>query len=239
MASLLRTVKVFNDGSIEVEAAQVPPPSYRVRKWGDPIMAKEYNCDVNVIKTTNFQRVCMYVPLTSTWSVVENHVVLGRAEMNALINIQTKWGKHTSDTFDQMMNWLVFDGEATRPYWGGKWKTATLFKTGTMLWGGQLVQIGERKTFLTATPGNTKKRQIEMGKVVTFTKADLAKLIAGTITPQSHPHLIPQCSAAGGNNVFNPTPRGNTMFSPIWGGEWAKVNMARDWYIPLECLEPA
>jgi hypothetical protein len=57
------------------------------------------------------------------------------------------------------------------------------------------------------------------------------------MTPKTHPHLITQCSAVGQDNKYVVTPKGFTMFSPLWGGDWAKNLPSKDFYIPFECLE--
>jgi len=243
MPNLLLSFRIFEDGTFEVVEQGTPlppppPPAWRVRKWGDPVMIKEYGRDVNMIGTTNFQVICLYVPNTGTWSAVTNHVVLGRAEIEFLIQLQQTYGSGPADeTFDQRMNWLVYEGQGTRPYWGGKWKTATRFEYGTMLWGGQSVQIIGEKTFRTSTPNNATKRDIRMGLVRMFTKADFVEALAGRLTPITHPHLIPQCAAAGKDNNYNSTPKGFTMFSPIWGGDWGSNLPSQQFYIPFECLE--
>jgi len=208
--------------------------------WGDPIPSDEYGLNTaNVRGGSNFQVFPLFVPGTGTWSAIANHVYLGRDEMDYMIQLQQRFGNWDNGTFNSLMNWLVKDGEGTRPYWGGKWESDKAFEYGTMLWGRQVVEIVGEATFKTTTPRNDKSRNIRMGKVRMFTRADfeIAKQFGEQITPITHPHLIPQCAGAGKGNKFNPTPKGYTMFSPLWGPEWGRGATAVEaYYAPFEYL---
>lgn len=232
--------------SAPVEPVPTPDPQpepikylYWVKPWGyDEIMTNFYKDASQLNGGSNFQVIQDFVPDTGTWSAVSNHVQVGRREMDALIALNQKFGDPGSYEFYVLMNWIVNQGTGARPMWGGDWRKDSTFYYGTMLFGGQYVQILDSQTFYTGRPANKTKTNVEMGLIRSFEKSDLEMLIAGEMTPETHPHLIPQCTSVYGDNVLNWTPKGMTMFCPIWGTDWKASFKSKQLYMPFECLVP-
>lgn len=163
--------------------------------------------------------------------------------------------------FDMAMDWLV-RADKGRPYWtvdggwdDGKWSA---FRFGTIVFGGQMVQVevnerdepvvykfkarypSEEKN--SADPfwdnykvslGGNDKDGIEFYKLIGLLRTDMYK-----VSHETHPWLIQQCTSVSGDNVYNRTPRGLTIYHPVWDPrDWKLSSGGTSLYIARHFLQ--
>lgn len=188
----------------------------RVRKWGDPVLIDLLGADVNLVGTTNFQ-------------VVKLATIDGRGQpfFNDIAQFQTVDYdflyslQYPSDGFtvQQKMNWLVnhdlAGGAPSRPYWivDGK------LQFGTMVFGGQLVEIDPAsETYIGQYPNREGQEPIEMYRLLGMRKAEM-----GLVSYATYPHKVQRGTEAGRDNGYNDHPRGE-IFHPVWDSRDWKAN---------------
>jgi hypothetical protein len=179
---------------------------YRVRQYGTPEMkALGYSLAVQGVPS-NFAYVDVHIPGLGTSSIT-NHCRLSLADVAQHRALQYA---QEGSTVSQIMNWFYGDGEPSgRPYW---WHTATEARWGCILFSGGLVTIDRIETQYVKVPNSPDMALMEMGRIVPFMRSDFGKSIADLLAAGK----IQQASAVHGDDIFNPTPRGAVMYSPIW-----------------------
>lgn len=78
-----------------------------------------------------------------SWSANSNALHLTRTEINEIYNLQAP----DECSVAVKMGWLVYDGVAATPIWGGNWQTATDFKAASLVYAGQPVTVLEEREF--------------------------------------------------------------------------------------------
>lgn len=223
-----------------------PDRLYRVRIWGDPIMA-ELGFDVNdphvaedaVKGVGHFQAIGLYNNFNNEFGAISNHIDIQRDDIDNLIQMQVE------EVFDgklitpkQKMNWLcahrgnifMYDDAAD------KWETAPQIRWGTIALGGNLVQIERFEEIETKLPGEKKKRIHRMGRLAGFRKSDWIRPVDELLAEG----LVHRCFCIYQNNGFGDVPNKGVVFSPLfspkdWGFNGNKKLDAL--YIPEAYLE--
>ena len=206
---------------------------YRARNWGDPILVEQGELSAILARTSNFNPLPLWSD-SGTWSAVVNALIIPRDDIERLVDLQVQ------DTMKlkNKMNWLVHDGYAKRPYWCdglGEWSTAPQIWWGTILFGGQLVLTDGDETFFTKLPGEKEKRWVPMKRIVCFRKRDWG------VTHDTHPWLIQLATEVDHRDRFNSTPKGGTIYSPLWSPldwEFSGKHKPKAFYIPTDWLVP-
>ena len=140
--------------------------------------------------------------------------------------------QYASDGFtvEQKMNWLVNrETSAVRPYWT---KGTSRLYFGTIVFGGQKVQVeavnGAPVTYTRqgkykAEPAGI-VHDIDFYRVLGLRRSQFGDVLSGTITHESHPHLIQRATEAWyPTDRYNEYPRGE-IFHPVWSDEDWKAN---------------
>lgn len=199
--------------TIRRQSAATPPTIRRVRKWGDPLIgdtaklpASTGYSNFQVVKTATFGS-----DGKPFFNDLARYQLVDREFLESL--------QYASDgyTVKQKMNWLVNDdmnkNSATyeRPYWT---KGEPRLYFGPLVFGGQLVQLGEsvtRNGVFPNEPTGTPDHPILFHRLVGMRRSQMAM----GLTHGSHPHLIQRATEAGKNNVYIEYPRGE-IFHPVW-----------------------
>ena len=202
----------------------LPPGVFRARKYGDPVMVRLMGLDVNIINTTNFQNVDLFHPDPGAgFGGVTKWQKLGPAQMDYLKSIQPV----DAGSFSSKMNFLVgnrdlLGGRWERPYVteGGDWKDNnwTAFKFGTIIFGGQLVQVE------TDAAGKPKEYRFTSKYQGTSTpESILFYRLRGmrwserySVTHQTHPWKIQKATWADWSNGYRDTVQSGTVYHPVW-----------------------
>jgi hypothetical protein len=227
-----------------LEAAD-PVRLYRVRIWGDPVMAplgfdaaSEDLREGAVKAVGHFQAVGLYNKLTG-FGAISNHIDIQRDDIDNLIRMQIE------EVFDgnlitlkQKMNWLcshrgkifMYDDAADN------WETAPQIRWGTIALGGNLVQIERFEEIEAKLPGEKKKRVHRMGRLAGFRRKDWARPLDELLAEG----LVHRCFCIYKNNGFGDVPNKGVVFSPFfspkdWGFNGNKQLDAL--YIPEAYLE--
>jgi hypothetical protein len=212
---------------------------WKVRIWGDPNLN---GADVNLVDTTNFQAVGVYVKEIGQRGGVTNFIKIERGEIDKLIAMQIEdefmqkrsSRKRPKFWLEQKMNWLC-KGEGT-VYWheGGKgWESAPHISWGTIALGGNLVQVeGEEEIEFKVEGG--KKKKLRMARLAGFTKSHwswpLDKLLAEG--------LVHRCFCAFSGNKPRDTPKG-IVYSPFFSPQnrdFSGKTKPSAFYLPFEQL---
>lgn len=123
------------------------PYLLRARKYGDPVMVSLMGLDTGAMGTSNFQNVALFTE-KGGFGAISQFQRLDYSAMQYLVDLQPK----DAATLNQKMAFLCGErvtGAPDRPYWtrGGEWvdlyngNTQVLFDFGTIVFGGQPVQV--------------------------------------------------------------------------------------------------
>jgi hypothetical protein len=218
----------------KTEWAPLPPDTklYRALNWGDEPLVKQAGLSALFVGS-NFNPLPIFSN-SGTWSAIVNALIIPREDVDRLIELQVP-----EDDFPvaNKMNWLVYDGYNTRPYWckgGGDWKTAPKIWWGTILFGGQLVLTDGDATFFTKLPEEDAPRDVPMKRLVCFRKSDWGKKHI------THPWLIQKATQVDHKNKYSDVPRG-FIYSPLWSPldwDFAGGQQPDAFYIPTDWLKP-
>jgi len=222
-------------------AQPIAPTLYEVRCYGDPFMVKMMGLDTEFINTGNFQNVVLATVKLGVvnFGAVSQYQPLDSAAVQYLYDIQTADIKTVKQKVD---GWLGIGVEAGRPY---------MLKNGvntwgTMVWGGTKIQLqsdANGKPYEWVFKGwyqqedKTKvaKHDIVFVKPVFFRRSDMGRPLAELIAECK----IVRATEAWRNNVFNDTPQGGIIWSPLWSPEdWRVNNGASELYLAKEFLLP-
>jgi len=224
--------------------AQDTPGIFRAKKYGDPFMVEAMGLDTAFIGTTNFQNIDLFHPDPGAgFGGVSKFQRLGPAQMDYLKAIQPV----DAGSFVGKMNFLCgnrdLTGRPERPYWteGGDWKgTYTAFKFGTIVFGGQLVQvetdINRRPVVYTYT---AKYQQRDTKEAIAFYKlVGMRWSERKAVSHKTHPWKIQKATWADWSNGYNDTWQSGTVYHPVWAWEDFPANYPGPLYIAREFLEP-
>lgn len=229
-------------GMGSVEMFVTPNPAlesklYRVRKWGDPVMAG-LGFDVNVVGTTNFQAVGLYNKETG-FGAVTNFIRILADDIVHLRDMQFEQvvdGRKFNQ--DQKMDWLcsfrgkiyMYDDKLD------EWQSAPRIRWGTLALGGNLVQVDGFENIEVKLPGETRIRDHKMARLVGFRKMDRSRPLDELLAEG----LVHRCYCAYKNNKFGDSPKG-IIYSPLYSLlDWDFVGVKKPsaLYIPFEYLDP-
>lgn len=210
---------------------------FRVRKWGDPVMAP-LGFDVNVVNTTNFQAVGLYNKetgfgaVTNFIHILDDDIALLRAMQFEEVVDGRKFNQA------QKMDWLAsFRGKIYM--YDDKlddWQDAPRIRWGTLALGGNLVQVDGFENIEVKLPGGNQIREHKMARLVGFRKTDWARPLDELLAEG----LVHRCYCAYKNNQFGDSPKG-IIYSPFYSlldWDFAGTKQPRALYIPFEYLEP-
>ena len=210
---------------------------YKVRIWGDKELK---GLDVNIVDTTNFQAVGVYVKEILQRGGVSNFLSIERKDIDKLIAMQIEdefiqKQKRPGAWLAQKMNWLC-KGEGTIYFTkdGGKgWETAPSILWGTIALGGNLVQVdGEPEDIEFKTEEG--KKMIKMAKLVGFKKSDWYRPLDELLAEG----LVHRCFCAYKGNLPRDTPKG-IVYSPFFSPQdWDFSGKAKPsaFYLPFDQL---
>jgi len=210
---------------------------FRVRRWGDPVMAP-LGFDVNVVNTTNFQAVGLYNKETG-FGAVTNFIHILRADIDNLRDMQfTQVVDGRKFNQKQKTDWLcsfrgkiyMYDEQLD------DWEKAKRIRWGTLALGGNLVQVGGFENFKVKLPGEDQTREHKMARLVGFRKTDWSRPLDELLAEG----LVHRCYCAYKNNQFGDSPKG-IVYSPFYSlldWDFAGAKQPRALYIPFEYLEP-
>jgi len=210
---------------------------FRVRRWGDPVMAP-LGFDVNVVETTNFQAVGLYNKETG-FGAVTNFIHILPDDVDRLRDMQfTQVVDGRKFNQDQKMDWLCSFRGKIYMYDNGldEWQTASRIRWGTLALGGNLVQADGFENFKVKLPGETRIRNHNMARLVGFRKTDWSRPLDELLAEG----LVHRCYCAYKNNQFGDSPKG-IVYSPFYSlldWDFAGTKKPRTLYIPFEYLEP-
>lgn len=191
--------------SIRISDASPNQEVYRVRKWGDPVLVDLLGADVNLVGVDNFQ-------VVKTATIGGD----GKPYFNDISRTQTVDYAYLESlqiddeyTVEKKMNWLINrDGIGRRPYWMNG--TSNLY-FGPLVFGGQLVKLGEEMSAWGQYPNRSKEEWIRFRRLIGIRRADFGKY-----TYDNSPHFVQRCTEAiGTDNKYNEFVRGE-VFHPVW-----------------------
>ena len=221
-------------GRFTVEFGEpTPPPSgpagvYTVRKWNDPVLRDLGGWSYEQVQVENFQAVMLFTT-KGGFDAITQFQRLGAeygAYYNFLKSLQREQGGQYGG-IDQIMNFLVNHdadtGPKKRPYWNKDGE----FCFGTIVFGGQKVQVETHPDgtpvasyFTAAYPNRTQTEMIKFYKLVGMRKNQM-----GLVTHQTHPWLIQRATAVDKNENYIEFPRGVEHLSPVWDDrDWPSNN---------------
>lgn len=199
-----------------------PPGVFRARKYGDPLMVRLMGLDVAGLGTTNFQNIDLFHPDPGAgFGGVSKFQRLGQAQLDYLKFIQPV----DAGTFGSKMNFLIGNRDLTgapiRPYWteGGDWDGAwKAFKFGTIVFGGQLVEV---ETDASGKPRifqfYSKYQETTVKEWIPFYRLKGMKWAERTaVTHQSHPWKIQRATWADWGNEYVDTWHSGQVYHPVW-----------------------
>lgn len=202
---------------VNVRRTDASPTIRRVKKWGDPLIGDTAQLPPST-GYSNFQ-----VVKTATFGSDGKPFFNDLARYQLVDRVFLEDLQYPSDgyTVKQKMNWLVNDdlnkngAKYERPYWTAG-EPRLYF--GPLVFGGQLVQLGEsvtRNGVLPSDPPGRPPYPILFHRLIGLRKSEFARARNREITHKSHPHLIQRATEAGRNNVYIEFPRGE-IFHPVW-----------------------
>src|SRR5215204_1417758 len=130
------------DSVVHQTEIKIPESSgdlYKVKTWGEPIMAKQ-GFDVNQVKSTNFQAVKLFIEDGSCGGVT-NFLRIPRVDINKLTSLQVE----DNYKVKQKMEWLcsyrgsIYKNEKK----DDSWASSPLIRWGTIALGGNLVMVDD------------------------------------------------------------------------------------------------
>lgn len=193
------------------ESMAAPPAGYgvfRARKWGDPTLVREALLSTEIVNTSNFQVIPVWVPETQSFSAVKGNVSQydrSKGDITALISLQPSTGASLNEVF----NPLVGEGPG-RTWWADSdWSTAPVWYAGTQLWGGQLFAATLETFDVDLKYPNGLKARVACRKVLPFRRADFSK------DPARYPWLLNWFTVAFRNNVYSETFNGIRRRVPV------------------------
>lgn len=226
--------------SLFIRIAQVKTKTYRVKRWGDPVLIEQAGLSVNLVGTSNFQAVGLYNKVTG-WGGVTNFLNIPRVDINKLINLQVEddYEEKQPDWRRQKMNWLC-KTRGTIYFTGGAigWDRAQSVRWGTIALGGNLVQKDGVEDMLISTRGDSVKRWRPMARLNGFRKTDWSKSLNELIESG----LVHRCYCAYfPDDKFGDSPKG-IIYSPFWSPlDWNFIGPSKSqpgaFYLPDDWLE--
>lgn len=180
--------------NVSISISDAPKPTlFRARKYGDPIMKTLMGLDTGTMGTSNFQNIALFTE-KGGFGAVSQFQRLDYSAMQYLVNIQPK----DVATLNQKMAFLCGEriGSPDRPYWtrGGEWldlyngNTSVLFDFGTIVFGGQPVQVetlnGSPKEykFFAKYQNKTTSEWITFYKLVGLRKSDWTRPVSDLLS---------------------------------------------------------
>lgn len=199
-----------------------PPGIFRARKYGDPVMVALMGLDTVSMGTTNFQNIDLFHPDPGAgFGGVSKFQKLGPAQMDYLKRIQPV----DVGPFNTKMNFLCGNKDVTgnpeRPYWttGGDWfGTWETFRFGTIVFGGQLVQVetdaaGQPRVF--EFEGKFQSRATKE-RIQFYRLQGMRWSERDAVTHQSHPWKIQRATWADWGNNYRDTWHSGAVYHPVW-----------------------
>lgn len=214
-----------------------PRAIFRARKWGDPPLVQLAGSDAKMLEDTDANGSNFQVVQLATYDPIKNFLGFGSVSQFQYIGVENGpehlylQGLQNADadfTVKQKMAWLINgnvkpDGTpepAGRPMW---WKIRNGVKWlvyGTMVFGGQLIEVESvngvpveyiRRGKFAAQPAGY-EQDITFYKLKGIRRADFGKY-----TYASHPHLIQRATMVYGGraNNYSDEPRG-IIYCPVF-----------------------
>lgn len=220
---------------------------YRVRKWGEQVMATEGAFTLTIPKAapSNFQAVKVWSP-EGGWGGVTNYLKIPHADVRKLAAMQLE------DVFDEkelghnsildMEKWLVqkmawLCDEDGRIYMRAQaWKNLAEIRWGTIVLGGNLVTVEGTIEVRTKLPNKASVEKVKMARLKGFGKFDWKRPLDDLLAEG----LVHRCFCAYANDVPGDTPKG-VVYSPFYSPrDWDFCGKAQPkaFYIPWSWLEP-
>lgn len=208
-----------------------------LRRYGDPFMMEAMGLDTEYLGTSNFQNISLWTN-EGGFGAIDQFYKLNESAMAYLETIQPNDGY-----LIERMNWLcgLRVGTPKRPYWtrGDDWnKYWTAFEFGTMVFGGQKIQV---ETFADGKPIEypkwAKYQQRDKYETIIFYKLKCLRWVERfAVTHLTHPHFIQRCTWAtwntNPNNQYRDTIDSRVIFHPVWSPlDFPINNGATDLYI--------
>lgn len=201
----------FQFAGSPAESMARPPLGYgvfRAGKWGDPILVRDALLSTEIVKTSNFQVIPVWVEETQSFSAVKGNVSQydrGFGDMDNLIRIQPAMGA----TVQEIFNPLVGEDRG-RTWWSDSdWQTAPIWYAGSQLWGGQLFAATMETFNITLKYPNGSVTGVACRKILPFRRADFAK------DPEHYPWLFNWFTVAFRGNVYSETFNGIRRRVPV------------------------
>lgn len=195
----------------------------RARKYGDKFMVEKMGLDVAVIQTGNFQNIALFTE-RGGFGAVSQFQRLDKPALDYLMKIQPV----DACPFNAKMEFLCSEriGPPVRPYWtrGGDWKdlargnTSVLFEFGTIVFGGQIVQVEsvngvpKEYKFWAQYQQAPAPEWITFYKLIGLRKTDWARPVADLMAEG----LIQRGTWAGSGNSYHDTWHSGVVLHPIW-----------------------
>jgi hypothetical protein len=206
-------VEVIRHVSLDIRFPNTPAPTpsdiYRVRKWGDPVVADLMGGDTNMLPKPdegNFQ-VIQTASIGGDGKPFFNCINRFQKDL-PLSYLESIQYPSEGYTVSQKMNWLInYPTHGVSPYW---MKDSPTLYFGPLVFGGQLVQLGEQITVNGKYPNRDKFEPITFRRVIGVRKSELGKY-----TYTTRPDKIQRATSAHHPNIYSQHPKGE-IFHPVW-----------------------
>lgn len=189
----------FHFSEVLPESVVQPPEGlgvFRAKKWGDPILVRDALLSTEIVNTSNFQVIPVWVEETQTFSAVSGNVSQydrSKGDMDNLLKIQPSTGATWSDIFN-----VLVGKDAGRTWWSDSDPaTAPIWYAGTQLWGGQCFAATLQTFPMLLKYPNGSWASVNCRKILPFRRADFAK------DPEKHPWLFNWFTVAYRNNLYS------------------------------------
>lgn len=197
MSGALRLPLQFSEQ--DAESMAKPPVGYgvfRARKWGDPILVRDALLSTEIVDTSNFQVIPVWVPETQSFSAVKGNVSQydrGLGDMDALIRLQPPQGAPLQEIFNPLVG-----EDPGRTWWSDSdWQTAPIWYAGSQLWGGQMFAATMETFNITLKYPNGSTAGVPCRKILPFRRSDFAK------DPEKYPWLFNWYTVAYRDNLYS------------------------------------
>jgi len=204
-----------------------PPPAGVVlktaRKYGDPVMVSLMGLDVEFIGTGNFQNIALFTE-RGGFGAVSQFQRLDRAALQRLVSMQPV----DACPLNSKMAFLIGEktvGKPDRPYWteGGTWQdllngnTQVQFKFGTIVFGGQVVQVEAMNGVPNEYKFWAQYQQAPTAEWITFYKLiGLRSSDTRPIPELQAAGLVQRGTWAGTNNSYHDIWNSGVVLHPVW-----------------------